>query len=161
MTGHLVLSTLHTNDAISTPIRLLDMGVPRYLVASSLQVVLAQRLVRLVCESCAEPHKLSPAEHAWLKAELADSEDSRGCMHGRGCSHCNGMGYLGRTGVYEMLEMTRAVVDAANDAAPGIFAKVAQAQMGVHTLRRRAAALVVAGRTTVAEAMRITNEFDD
>ncbi len=160
MTGHLVLSTLHTNDAASTPIRLLDMGVPRYMVATSLQVVLAQRLVRLICESCAEPHALTPSEHEWLKAELANSVDGHSYKHGRGCSHCNGMGYLGRTGVYEMLEMTQAVVDASSDPDPAHFVKVAQAQMGGRTLRRHAAALVAAGRTTVAEAMRISDQLE-
>ncbi len=160
MTGHLVLSTLHTNDAVSTPIRLLDMGVPRYMMATSLQVVLAQRLVRLICESCAEPHELTPAEHEWLRAELADSVDGRSYMHGRGCSHCNGMGYLGRTGVYEMLEMTQAVVDASSNPDPVHFVRVAQAQMGGRTLRRHAVTLVAAGRTTVAEAMRISHQVD-
>ena len=161
MTGHLVLSTLHTNDAVSTPLRLLDMGVPRYMVGSSLQAVVGQRLVRLICESCAEPHQITPAEREWLKAELADSVDGRSYMHGRGCSHCNGLGYLGRTGVYEMLEMTQAVVDATHNEDPGHFVKVAQAQMAGRTLRRHAVVLVVAGRTSVAEAMRISNQFDD
>src|SRR5450759_1688365 len=76
MTGHLVLSTLHTNDAVSTPLRLMDMGVPRYMVAASLQVVLAQRLVRLICESCATEYELKPTEREWLKAELGDTVDS-------------------------------------------------------------------------------------
>ncbi|MBC7500630.1 MAG: Flp pilus assembly complex ATPase component TadA [Herminiimonas sp.] len=161
MTGHLVLSTLHTNDAISTPIRLLDMGVPRFMVASALQVVLAQRLVRVICESCNEDYILKPNEHEWLKAELRDTVDQRQFKHGRGCSRCNGMGYLGRIGVYEMLEMTEAVVDAANNPDPSNFMKVAQAQMGGRTLRRHAVALAVAGRTTVSEAMRISNQLEE
>jgi type II secretory ATPase GspE/PulE/Tfp pilus assembly ATPase PilB-like protein len=82
MTGHLVLSTLHTNDAASTPIRLLDMGVPRYMVATSIQVVLAQRLVRIICASCSEEYALKPTEHAWLKAELGDAVDARRYMYG-------------------------------------------------------------------------------
>ena len=161
LTGHLVLSTLHTNDAVSTPIRLLDMGVPRYMVATSLQAVLAQRLVRLICESCSEPVALSAGEHEWLKYELGEHVDRQHYHHGRGCSHCNGTGYRGRTGVYEMLEMTEAVADAANHPDPAHFLKVAQAQMAGETLRRHAVALVVAGRTTVSEAMRISNQFDD
>jgi len=75
MTGHLVLSTLHTNDALSTPIRLLDMGVPRYMVALSIQMVLAQRLVRVTCENCSAPHTPAPHEHLWLKTELGDRVD--------------------------------------------------------------------------------------
>jgi MSHA biogenesis protein MshE len=160
MTGHLVLSTLHTNDAISTPIRLLDMGVPRFMVASALQVVLAQRLVRVICESCTEGYQLKPNEQAWLTAELGQYVSQHHYMHGRGCSHCNGMGYAGRIGVYEMLEMTTAVIDAANDPDPSAFMKVAQAQMGGQTLRRHAVALVIAGKTTVSEAMRISNQIE-
>lgn len=161
LTGHLVLSTLHTNDAITTPIRLLDMGVPRYMVATSLQVVLAQRLVRMVCESCAQDYQLKPTEHEWLRAELNDKVDSHRYLHGRGCSHCNGTGYRGRTGVYEMLEMTEEVSAAANHHDPAHFMKVAQAQMAGRTLRRHAVDLVTQGKTTVSEAMRISNQFED
>ncbi|WP_292934443.1 GspE/PulE family protein [Noviherbaspirillum sp.] len=161
LTGHLVLSTLHTNDAVSTPIRLLDMGVPRYMVATSLQAVLAQRLVRVICESCAEPYTLKPTEQEWLKSELGDTVNARKYLHGRGCTHCNGTGYRGRTGVYEMLEMSEAVATAANHHDPAHFMKVAQEQMAGQTLRRHGVALVVAGRTTVSEAMRISNQFDD
>jgi MSHA biogenesis protein MshE len=161
MTGHLVLSTLHTNDAASTPMRLLDMGVPRYMVATSVQVVLAQRLVRIICASCSEDYVLKPTEHEWLKAELGDAVDTHRYVHGRGCAHCNGTGYRGRTGVYEMLEMTEAVADAANHHDPAHFMKAAHAQMAGQTLRRHAVALAAAGKTTVAEAMRISNQFED
>jgi MSHA biogenesis protein MshE len=161
LTGHLVLSTLHTNDAASTPVRLLDMGVPRYMVATSLQAVLAQRLVRVICESCTESYALKPNEAEWLKYELGDTVAARRYFHGRGCSHCNGTGYRGRTGVYEMLEMTEAVADAANHHDPAHFMKVAYTQMAGQTLRRHAVALVVTGKTTVAEAMRISNQVED
>ena len=161
LTGHLVLSTLHTNDAISTPIRLLDMGVPRYMVATSLQVVLAQRLVRVICESCATDYELLPAEREWLTSELGDTVHTHRYKHGRGCSHCNGTGYRGRTGVYEMLEMTEAVAHAANSHEPAHFIKAAEAQMAGQTLRRHAVSLVAAGKTTVSEAMRITNQQED
>jgi MSHA biogenesis protein MshE len=137
------------------------MGVPRYMVASSLQAVLAQRLVRVICESCTEPYTPKPTELEWLKHELGDTVGARHYSHGRGCSHCNGTGYRGRTGVYEMLEMNSAVADAANHHDPAHFLKVAQQQMAGQTLRRHAVALVVAGRTTVSEAMRISNQFED
>jgi MSHA biogenesis protein MshE len=159
LTGHLVLSTLHTNDAISTPVRLLDMGVPRYMVATSLQAVLAQRLVRVICESCTEPHPLSPTEQQWLKGELGDGIGEHRYLRGRGCSHCNGTGYRGRTGVYEMLEMTDAVAEAANHQDPAQFMKIAQAQMAGQTLHRHAVSLIIAGKTTVSEAMRISNQL--
>jgi MSHA biogenesis protein MshE len=161
LTGHMVLSTLHTNDTISTPIRLLDMGVPRYMVALSLQLVIAQRLVRLVCENCAAPYKPSPNEHAWLTGELGSKADAQAYSHGIGCSYCNGTGFQGRIGVYEMLEMSNALVDAINQADPAVFVRVAREQLAGQTLKRDALRLVLAGRTTVQEAMRIGNEFEE
>jgi len=161
MTGHMVLSTLHTNDAVSTPIRLLDMGAPRYMVAMSLQLVLAQRLIRMVCESCAQPYTLQPNEHEWLRHDLGDRVDSFKYRKGTGCGQCNNTGYVGRTGVYEMLEMTRPVVEAANSGDPSAFVAAARVQMGGRTLRRAAVEFVVRGRSTVEEAMKASSEFED
>jgi len=161
MTGHMVLSTLHTNDAVSTPIRLLDMGVPRYMVALSLQMVLAQRLVRVICESCPVPYQLDPHEHEWLRQEVGDLVDAHKYQHGEGCSQCNGTGYQGRTGVYEMLEMTQAVTEAANQDDSNAFVRIAREQIGDNTLRHHAALLVLAGRTTAEEAMKISNAFEE
>ncbi|QYF93323.1 GspE/PulE family protein [Massilia sp. PAMC28688] len=161
MTGHLVLSTLHTNDAASTPLRLMDMGVPRYMVGSALQAVLAQRLVRKICESCTTPYELTPTEREFVRSELGDNVDSVKFFHGKGCSHCNGMGYRGRTGVYELLEMTKEVIDAANHPDPGHFLKAAHKEMKGETMRRHAVALAVEGRSTVSEAMRISNQLED
>ncbi|WP_265948431.1 GspE/PulE family protein [Dechloromonas sp. A34] len=161
MTGHLVLSTLHTNDAISTPIRLLDMGVPRYMVALSVHMVIAQRLVRVICANCREAHVPTPAEHEWLRYELGAEVDRHTYQHGRGCAHCGNNGYQGRTGVYEFLEMNDAVVEAINHDDPGEFMRVARQQMAGDTLRRDAVRLVLAGTTTVAEAMRISNQYEE
>jgi MSHA biogenesis protein MshE len=161
MTGHMVFSTLHTNDAVTTPVRLLDMGAPRYLVALSLQMVIAQRLVRVICESCAEPYQLLPGESEWLEQESKGGQNGHTYMKGRGCSNCNGTGYLGRTGVYEMLEMTKPVVEAANRDDPTHFIEAATREMGGETLRRHAAQLVMAGRTTAEEAMRVSNQMED
>jgi len=161
MTGHMVLSTLHTNDVVSTPIRLLDMGVPPYMVALSLQLVLAQRLVRVVCANCSEPHVLEPHEHEWLRYELGDHVDEHNFVKGHGCAHCSGTGYQGRTGVYEMLEMSNELVAAVNDDDAGVFVQAARKQMAGETLRRDGVRLAVAGRTTVEEAMRISNQFED
>jgi MSHA biogenesis protein MshE len=161
MTGHMVLSTLHTNDAMSTPIRLLDMGAPRYMVAMSLHLVLAQRLLRLICESCAGEHKLLPGEHEWLRHELGERAESYKYQRGAGCSQCNNTGYLGRTGVYEMLEMTRPVVHAANDADTARFLEESRRQMHGHTLRRHASMLAAEGRTSVDEAMRVSSQLED
>ena len=161
ITGHMVLSTLHTNDVISTPIRLLDMGVPRYMVALSLQLVLAQRLVRVICENCGEPYAPAPHEREWLRYELGDTVDQRQYVQGKGCAHCGGTGYSGRTGVYEMLEMTNEIVEAINSDDTGTFVQAARKQMAGETLRRDAVRLVVKGRTTIEEAMRISNQFED
>jgi MSHA biogenesis protein MshE len=160
ITGHLVLSTLHTNNAASTPVRLLDMGAPRYMVALSLQLVIAQRLVRVVCESCAANHPLLPHEQAWLRLELGTADHPQ-CKRGKGCSHCNGTGFLGRTGVYEMLEMTGPVVEAASREDIQYFVRVAREQMAGRTLSRHAAEIAAAGRTTVQEAMRVANQSED
>ena len=161
ITGHMVLSTLHTNDVVSTPIRLLDMGVPRYMVALSLQLVVAQRLVRVVCENCAEPHTPAPHEHEWLRYELGDAVDRQRYVRGQGCVHCGGTGYQGRTGIYEMLEMTSELVEAINSDDTGRFVLAARRQMAGETLRRDAVRQVVRGRTTIEEAMRISNQFED
>ena len=161
MTGHMVLSTLHTNDAVSTPIRLLDMGAPRYMVAMSLHLVLAQRLVRLVCESCVTQHTLLPGEHEWLRHELGERVDGYKYVRGAGCTQCNATGYLGRTGVYEMLEMTRPVVAATNAGEHDRYFEEARRQMFGHTLRRHATMLAADGRTTVEEAMRVASQHDD
>ena len=161
MTGHMVFSTLHTNDAVSTPIRLVDMGAPRYMVAMSLQVVLAQRLLRMVCESCGEVTQLSPQEHEWMRQTLGSKADDPQYRKGRGCTQCNGTGYLGRSGIYEMLEMTRSVVEAANQSDPAVFMQMARKQMEGHTLKDHAVELVVQGKTTVDEAMRASAQIDD
>ena len=161
MTGHMVLSTLHTNDALSTPIRLLDMGVPQYMVALSLQLVLAQRLVRVICESCAQPYTPNPNEREWLRLELHDRVDAQKYLKGAGCTHCNGTGYQGRTGVYEMLEMTNEVVAATNQGDTNTFVQAARKQMAGNTLRRDAVRLVISGRTTVEDAMRISSQYEE
>jgi MSHA biogenesis protein MshE len=161
MTGHMVLSTLHTNDAISTPIRLLDMGAPRYMVAMSLHLVLAQRLVRIVCESCMTEHKLLPSEREWLRHEVGEEAESHTYRHGVGCPQCNNTGFLGRSGIYEMLEMTRPVVQAANSSDPAQFLEMARRQMHGHTLRRHAAGLAMQGRTTVEEAMKVSSQLEE
>jgi len=104
MTGHLVLSTLHTNDTVSTATRLLDMGVEGYLLATTLRAVLAQRLVRRVCESCAEDYQPDIYEATWLRDRLYLDASQFRYKKGKGCLHCGFTGYRGRIGVYELLE---------------------------------------------------------
>ena len=161
LTGHLVFSTLHTKDAASTPIRLVDMGAPSYMVATSVHAVIAQRLVRLVCESCTEEREPDAQEGRWLESVMGAGWSGRKFRHGHGCSHCNGTGYAGRTGVYEMLEMTPDLVRAANKADPNAFIDAAHAHLKGRTLTDHALALVLAGRTTVSEAIKVAVQVED
>ena len=161
MTGHLVLSTLHTRDSAGTLFRLVDMGSPKYMVASSVQAVLAQRLLRRVCESCSEVHVPSPQEAEWLEAEGVARNAWGTLLHGRGCSHCNGTGYHGRMGVYEMLEMGQALVDAAAHEDNTHFMQTARDHLKGKTLLDAALNEMKLGRTTIAEVMRISNQVED
>ena len=160
MTGHLVLSTLHTNDAVSTIVRLIDMGVPHYMVAMSVHMVVAQRLVRVICEQCKEKYTPSASEMAWLQLELGERAGAETYYHGRGCTHCANTGYQGRTGVYEFMEMSNALVEATNHGDTNTFIQVAKAQMAGDTLRRDGVRNILAGRTSIAEVMRISTELD-
>jgi len=160
ITGHLVLSTLHTRDAISTPFRLLDMGVPPFMVATSLQAVIAQRLVRLNCVECSGPQEPTPQEQSWLNS-MIEPGDVVSPKRGRGCSTCNGTGYSGRQGVYELLEMDAVLTQAASRSDPAAFMKLARERMKGQTLAFHALALVRQGRTSLAEALRIGFDVDE
>jgi len=161
LTGHMVFSTLHTRDAASTPIRLIDMGAPRYMVASSLQAVIAQRLVRVNCASCAEPYQPSEQEMQWLQGSQRDDGKPAQMMRGRGCQFCHLTGYAGRTGVYEMLEMDAALTAAVNREDTTEFSRLAVRHMAGRSMRHHAAQLAFAGRTTLAEAIRVSSELED
>ena len=160
MTGHLVLSTLHTNDTISTPSRLIDMGVEAFVVATSLLAIIAQRLLRLVCENCAEPYYPDAFERAWLELELGEEVDKHQFVIGKGCSQCNNTGYRGRVAVYSLLEMNNQLTDAISHHDIRDFRELAQQQMSGKTLRYSAIQLAVNKRTTVAEAMWVSNQFE-
>jgi len=159
MTGHLVFSTLHTRDAAGTLFRLADMGIPRFMVVSSVQAVIAQRLLRTICASCIEPYSPTLQENEWLKMEGVVVEQSVSLRHGRGCSHCNGSGYQGRTGVYEILEMNREMLAAANHEDVTQFMQAAHEHMKGKTMLDYAITLVRLGKTTVAEVMRISDRM--
>jgi len=156
ITGHMVLSTLHVLEAASAPVRLLDMGVPRYMVATSLQAVIAQRLVRLICKSCGADYSPTPQELRFIEAGWGGSGKG-GYRKGKGCTHCNGSGYRGRSGVYEMLEMTPRLVEAAAKEDVGAFVRIAKEEMAGHTFVHHAAELAANGRTTLHEVMRISH----
>ena len=161
MTGHMVFSTLHTRDAAGTLFRLVDMGTPRFMVASSVQAVIAQRLLRRVCESCSEAHVPTPQEREWLLAEGLAEAQWGGLLHSRGCSHCNNTGYHGRMGVYEMLEMGREMVEAAAHDNSSHFAEMARKHMHGQTMVSHGLEMARQGRTTVSEVMRISNQVED
>jgi MSHA biogenesis protein MshE len=161
LTGHLVLSTLHTKDAANTPLRLIDMGAPGYMVAASVHAVVAQRLVRLNCESCAVDAQPDAHEARWLDSAVGERWRGQRFRRGPGCPHCNRTGYAGRTGVYEMLEMTAELARAANQSDPNAFLDAARAQLQGRTLTEAALKLAFAGRTTVAEVMKVAVELED
>ena len=161
LTGHMVFSTLHTRDAASTPIRLIDMGAPRYMVASSLQAVIAQRLVRVNCPNCAEPYQPSEQEMQWLQDSKREDGKPVQMMRGRGCQFCHLTGYAGRTGVYEMLEMDAALTAAINHEDTTEFSRLALMHMAGTSMRHHAGQLVFAGKTTLAEAIRVSSELED
>jgi MSHA biogenesis protein MshE len=161
LTGHLVLSTLHTKDAATTPVRLIDMGAPYYMVGSSVQAVLAQRLVRLNCESCRQPYTPEPSEIEWLQQEYGGGASTGQFQHGKGCSQCNGTGLLGRTGIYEMLEMSAEMVHALNLGQNNEFMAFAQKALQGRSLKHQALQLAVQGRVPVSEVVRVASELGD
>ena len=161
MTGHFVLSTLHTNDAVSTANRLIDMGAEGYLVAAALQAVLAQRLVRKICTSCTEAYAPNPNETAWLRAFNADNLVNSEFKHGIGCPHCNNTGYHGRIGIYELLEIDEMLADALRRNDTGDFSRYAEQQAGFKTLAQNALEYAVQGITTLEEVIRIAGELEN
>ncbi|MGE0080564.1 MAG: GspE/PulE family protein [Thiohalomonadaceae bacterium] len=160
ITGHLVLSTLHTNDSVSTAIRLIDMGAEGYMVATALQAIIAQRLVRRICVSCVTEHRLEAHEQAWVEGLLGVSVSGVRFLRGTGCPHCNNTGYRGRVGVYEFLEMTPELTDALRRNDTAAFARLAAQSAGFHSLAQGALDHARAGVTTLEEVLRITGATD-
>ena len=156
MTGHLVLSTLHTNDAISTVARLMDMGAEPFLMAASLRAIVAQRLVRKICESCAEPFQPNINSRALLRNELGAQADDLQFQRGRGCTYCNSTGYQGRIGIYELIAMDDTLVAALHTGDALRFAQAARNQGGYQSLRHSAITLAARGLTTLDQVMRVT-----
>lgn len=156
ITGHLVFSTLHTNGAIETAIRLLDMGVEGYVLASALRVIIAQRLVRRICEYCSEPAEYEPGQLIWLKKFLGKDASQLRFQRGRGCHQCNQSGYKGRIGVYELLELRPETLEALSRNDPAAFTEVAVKTPGFIRFSTCAAEYAEQGLTTIEEVMRIT-----
>src|SRR5262245_2082717 len=157
LTGHLVLSTLHTNDAAGAVTRLQDMGCEPYLVCSALIGVLAQRLVRRICELCRVQDQPEPAD---LVALGVDARSETPLWRGQGCDACRGTGYRGRTGIYELLRLTEDARELVLSKAPAGALRRHAVARGMATLREDGWAKACAGLTTVAEIVRITQEDD-
>ncbi|PCJ18500.1 MAG: MSHA biogenesis protein MshE [Gammaproteobacteria bacterium] len=160
MTGHLVLSTLHTNDSISTAMRLIDMGCEPFLVASSLRAIVAQRLVKKICENCKAPYQLSGQERVWLK-NINASAVNEAYYSGSGCHQCNNVGYSGRIGVYELLELDEAMLDALRMGSPANFSKAAHANKFFVPLSACALEYATKGLTSIKEVFRISASLED
>lgn len=161
MTGHLVLSTLHTNDSISTVHRLLDMGAEGYLVASALRTVVAQRLVRKICESCKNVHTPDAAELAMIIGMLDEKQSESKFLRGNGCTHCNNTGYHGRIGVFEFLEMDENLADALRREDASAFAHLARASKGYRAFAEHAMEYALAGVTTIEEVIRVAGTIEE
>ena len=161
LTGHMVLSTLHTRDAPSAMFRLLDLGAPPYMVASCLRAVVAQRLCRVNCKSCSREYPTSVQERTWLTLIGGDEGSNLKVRRGPGCTHCSGTGYRDRTGLYEMFVMDEALIKTTIEGAGVPFLEAARASMRGQTLADHAFALVREGRTSVDEAMRAASSGED
>ncbi|MGE5127405.1 MAG: GspE/PulE family protein [Betaproteobacteria bacterium] len=157
LTGHLVLSTLHTNDAPSTITRLLDLGVPHFLITSTLIGVVAQRLVRENCPHCSEEYEPSEGEAAAMKIPFEKLRPYR-FRRGRGCLHCRDTGYLGRTGIYEILPMTEKIRRLVSQQAGSLEIFRAAREEGLRTLKEAAIEKVFRGATTTTEMVRVTGK---
>jgi type IV pilus assembly protein PilB len=155
LTGHLVLSTLHTNDAPSTVNRLLNMGVAPFLVASSVNLILAQRLARKICPNCKEDAGISPQTLIDLGVPVEEAE-SYECKRGTGCTHCGFSGYRGRVALYEVMPISEEIRDLVLSGATVVEIKRAAIRQGVKTLRQSGLTKVREGITTVEEVLRVT-----
>ena len=155
LTGHLVLSTLHTNDAPGAVTRLVDMGCEPFLVAASLEGVLAQRLVRPSCKNCKasyEPNESIRMQLAVAVHELGDKD----FFTGRGCELCGNSGYKGRKGLYELLDITDPIRELITDRAPTVVVKQKAMELGMHTLREDGLRNIYLGHTTIEEVLKYT-----
>ena len=155
LTGHLVFTTLHTNDAPGAVTRLIDMGVEPFLISSTLEAVLGQRLLRSICPRCRAAYQPNEV----LLAELGISRRDIGEKHfyyGKGCDACNNTGYKGRKGIYELLKITDPLRELINERAPTVTLKEKAIELGMVTLRQDGVRSIFAGDTTIEEVLKYT-----
>jgi type IV pilus assembly protein PilB len=155
LTGHLVLSTLHTNDAPGAVTRLVDMGVEPFLISSSLMAVLAQRLVRTTCKKCRTPFEPTESQLTMLNLSPHDIGD-KVFYYGRGCQNCNDTGYKGRKGIFELLVMNDALRNLVNERAPTVVIRQKAVELGMVTLREDGLRGIFDGETTIEEVLKYT-----
>jgi len=155
LTGHLVFSTLHTNDAPSAITRLLDMGIPQFLITATVEGILAQRLVRKICTECRT--QFNPSDELLMELNLPlDIARKYKFYYGKGCARCNNSGYKGRTGLYEMMIITDEIRDmVSTDASVDELRNFARSQ-GMTSLREAGLKLIFDGVTTIDEVVRET-----
>ena len=160
LTGHLVFSTLHTNDAPSSITRLIDMGVPAYLVASSVVAIMAQRLVRVVCQKCKQPYTPSESllQYVGITSEVAAKATF---MKGKGCGHCQGTGYRGRTAIFELMIMSPRLRELTFQGAPTTMLRRTAIAEGMKTLFQDGMSKVLKGITTIEEVLRVAKPSED
>ncbi len=160
MTGHLVFSTLHTNDSISCAVRLIDMGAQGFLVASALRGIIAQRLVRKICDNCVKEYEPTVQEQVWVSEFTGNEVSHYKFKHGSGCSHCNNTGYHGRMGIYEFLEIDRTLADALRSDNTSVFVKAAREKKDYVPLSKAAFEAAEHGATTLSEVFRVSGELE-
>jgi type II secretory ATPase GspE/PulE/Tfp pilus assembly ATPase PilB-like protein len=158
LTGHLVFSTLHTNDAAGAVTRLLDMGIEPFLVSSSLECLVAQRLVRLICPNCRQPLKTSKEILHEIKKDIEFDDKEIQLFEGKGCEHCRFTGYRGRTAIYEILIVTEPIRELMLSRASSQQIKRQAIQEEMRTLRQDGLQKVLKGLTTYAEVVRVTQQ---
>ena len=155
LTGHFVLTTLHTNDACGAVTRLMDMGVEPFLISSSLMGVVAQRLVRTICKNCRSPYEPTESQMAMLNLSAHDLGE-KSFFYGRGCENCNDTGYRGRKGIYELLRMNDEVRTLINSRASGMVIKQVAMEKGMRTIRQDGLQSIYDGQTTIEEVIKYT-----
>jgi type IV pilus assembly protein PilB len=155
LTGHLVLSTLHTNDAPGAVTRMTDMGVEPFLVAATLETVLGQRLIRTICKECRAPYEPNDSMLSQLGVSMADLAGKE-FYTGRGCSECNNTGYKGRKGLYELLELNDTLREMITERAPTVKLRQKAIELGMSTLREDGLRNIYDGTTTIEEVLKYT-----
>ncbi len=155
LTGHLVFTTLHTNDAPGAITRLIDMGVEPFMISASIEAVLAQRLIRKICQKCRTPYEPNEAVLSQLGLSPHDIGD-KNFYYGKGCDACNHTGYKGRKGIYELLNVTDPIRELINERAPSVVLRQKAIELGMQTLRQDGLRSIYDGETTIEEVLKYT-----